>query len=667
MIEIEGPDGVIYEFPAGTDDATMQRAMQQVYGAPQAPEQAPALQQFGPGMPEGQGFGNNLMQAVGQGGLFGFGDEVSARLNAMTGYDARTGSYGNWGTTYADQLAAVRGQQDQFAEAHPVVSTGAEIAGGVASSLAGGAALGLKAAPSLLGRIGQGAAVGAGEGALYGYGSGEGGVGDRLAEAGQGALFGGAVGAAAPAVIAGVGAALDPVTGTLASMRSGASPTRASQAIDTALQRSGRSVQQIDDAIRAAQAAGQPYTLADALGYSGQRALSGAVRTPGEARQQIVEFLASRQSGQGLRINNMLDDALNAPRGGVTGFAGQTAAQADEALRAARSAQAGTLYDAARQGAGPVDVRGVIAALDDRLGPISAAPVSGDGIDAAFSQIRNRLAVPDAKLPEGATAVELSDFNRVLGVKQDVQDMIGKAVRAGENNRARELGEIVRQLDSALEASSGGYRAANDTFKRASQVIDQIPAGQAAAGRGRFEDVNQAYAALSPEQQAAFRVGMSDKLMQNIDAAADGADKARPLSGTGMREKLEVMADDPQALADFLRRENDMFATRNAAVGGSATAQNLADSEAMSSEALGVIGNLLTGRFGAAASGAINKGVNALSGRNTATRDLIAQLLVSGDINAALAPALSASQRRAMSSAVVEALARASERGLTTP
>lgn len=35
MIEIEGPDGVIYEFPEGTSEETMRTAMQGVYGAPQ--------------------------------------------------------------------------------------------------------------------------------------------------------------------------------------------------------------------------------------------------------------------------------------------------------------------------------------------------------------------------------------------------------------------------------------------------------------------------------------------------------------------------------------------------------------------------------------------------------------------------------------------------------
>lgn len=67
MIEIEGPDGIIYEFPAGTDDATIKTAMGKVYGAPQqqtvpaAPEivggviMPPAYDQQGPAQPASMG------------------------------------------------------------------------------------------------------------------------------------------------------------------------------------------------------------------------------------------------------------------------------------------------------------------------------------------------------------------------------------------------------------------------------------------------------------------------------------------------------------------------------------------------------------------------------------------------------------------------------------
>lgn len=198
VIEVEGPEGTIYEFPAGTDDATIKAALQKAYGAPAT----------------GQGFGNNVAQAAGDGLFFGFGDEVSARLNAMTGYDASTGSYGNWGTTYADQLAAVRGQERQFREEHPVISTVAEVGGG----LIGPAKLGtgfIRNGATGLSRIGRSGLVGAATAAGYGFGEGEAGTSNRATQAAVSAPLG-AIGGAA---IGGLGEGFSAAIGALRSRR----------------------------------------------------------------------------------------------------------------------------------------------------------------------------------------------------------------------------------------------------------------------------------------------------------------------------------------------------------------------------------------------------------------------------------------------------------------
>ncbi|MFC0339780.1 hypothetical protein [Paracoccus niistensis] len=198
FIEVEGPEGTIYEFPAGTDDATIKAALQKVYGAPTA----------------GQGFGNNVAQAAGDGLFFGFGDEISARLNAITGYDAKTGAYGNWGTTYADQLDAVRGQERQFREEHPVISTAAELGG----SLIGPAKLGtgfIRNGATGLARIGRSGLVGAATAAGYGFGEGEGGASNRVTQAAVSAPLG-AIGGAA---IGGLGEGFSAAIGALRSRR----------------------------------------------------------------------------------------------------------------------------------------------------------------------------------------------------------------------------------------------------------------------------------------------------------------------------------------------------------------------------------------------------------------------------------------------------------------
>lgn len=221
MIEIEGPDGTIYEFPEGTDEGTMRTAMQKVYGAPQSTPEAVAVpddvrarwaaakngtltaspeslaQHAAANGMTGQGFGNNLAQMAGDGLLAGFGDEVSARLNALTGYDARSGTYGN-DTTYADQLAAVRGQEEQFRADHPVTATVAEIGGALIPAATG---VGMAARGGTLGAQAlRGAGAGAAMGGLYGFGEGEGGIQDRMTDGLIGAAAGGVLGGALPAV-----------------------------------------------------------------------------------------------------------------------------------------------------------------------------------------------------------------------------------------------------------------------------------------------------------------------------------------------------------------------------------------------------------------------------------------------------------------------------------
>lgn len=605
-------------------------------------------------------------QGLGQGISFGTMDEAVGAIYGLTG----PGSYAD-NRDYA--LASMRSDLASARENYPVTAYGSEIVGGAASSIGAAAGLGLTAAPTLGGRAVQGAAIGGIEGGLYGFGAGEGGAGDRAASAGRGALFGGALGAAAPYAIEGVRQGFDKaVGGPLASMRSAPSAVRASRAVQSAVERSGRTPAQIAEELAAARSAGQgQYAIADATGYSGQRMLSGATRTPGSARQEIVDYLVNRQGGQARRLGGALDDALNAPANPMnlpidptqrapTDFRGMTAQQAEAQLRGARGARAAVEYPAAAAGARPVDVRGVLSALDDRLGPMAEADIAGDGIDAAFSQIRNRLA---GTMADGSSPAELSDYRRVLGVKQDLQDMIGTAQRAGQGNKVAQLTGIVRELDAALEQSSAGYRQANDNFARASRTIEQVDAGRAATSpRARTGDVQRSYAGMTPDEQAAFRAGYSDPLMGRMEGAAPGVNKARPLMDDASQAELGMMAHNPQELRDFIRREDDMFRTGNAAMGGSMTADNLADVADVAAFNSNAIVNLLTGRWGAAATQLGDTAINAMMGRNTATREQIARLLLSGDIDAALAPAVQRALTNGRQSAVVEALMRSMER-----
>lgn len=126
--------------------------------------------------------------------------------------------------------------------------------------------------------------------------------------------------------------------------------------------------------------------IADALGNPGQRMLSGIARQPGNARTEITDFLTNRQTDQGRRIAGALDTGFNDPVN-----VGRTAQQVRGGIETARDAAASQQYGAARANAGAVDVRPVIAAIDDTLGPMQGMGVQGDGVDKILSGYRSRI------------------------------------------------------------------------------------------------------------------------------------------------------------------------------------------------------------------------------------------------------------------------------------
>lgn len=676
-MNVEIPGVGVVEFPEGMTQEQIAAALQQ-YRAPQKPEpigiasgaaydpetglapwapkgvainpetgQAEDLTLPNANVPTGRGAA--FVLGGGQGATFGLADEATAPILAATR---------GTGTDY--ELARMREAIRRGQNESPGAYYGGMIPASVATSMGVGSALGLgKAGLGMGGRVIQGVGQGAAEGAAFGFGSGEG-MEDRTQKALQYGSIGGIIGGAAPLAVTGARNLADAaLAGPVAAMRSAPSQSRAGAAIVRALESTGKTADEVAAATEAAAREGQPeFAAVDVLGRQGARLLGSVARTTPEASEAIQTAMMSRQASQGERLGRIISGALQAP---------ETAAARQAALTKARDDAADVAYSAARADAGPVDVRGAIAAIDDRIGPMQGSGVTGDGIDAALSKYRARLAAqPGGPAFKGASSVELSDFDRVLGVKRDVQDAIGAAVRAGRNNEARELGKLVSQLDQALEASSPSYRAANDEFAKASRVIDQIEAGKASATpRARQEDVIATYQGLTPDQQAAFRVGRADAQLGRIGAAAEGANKARPLTSGKAQSELPAMAQDAELLRRQLARENQMFATGSKVLGGSETAERLADDALLSQDAMGVIGNLLSGNVKGAAGKLGIKALSAAQGQNAATRQLIAQALLSQDVRPAIAQAIAQQQRATKQNKVVEALLRASPRLLS--
>lgn len=625
-----------------------------------------------PNVPQGRGAA--LAMGAGQGLGFGGFDEAVAGAGSL------------FGNGYDYELARMREADRRAQQDHPGAYYSGLIPGAVASSVGAGKFLGVNpVGKTATGTLARGAGIGGTEGAIFGGLSGEGGN-DRAKEAIRGGLIGAGVGMAAPPAVymatKGARVAGDVLGGGIDAAFGRANADRAGRAVVDTVKKSKKNMDEISAYLHAAAREGQPEArLMDATGKAGQRRASGIVRTGGDGAEELAQFLERRQLGQADRVGGFVEDAFGFngkgtgqtlpidPRNPVPLSSSQilagpqrSAAQTTDALTAARGSAADRAYGAAREGAAPVDVRGALAAIDDRIGGMSGSGVTGDGIDAKLARYRDRLAAPSGKLEPGVSARELSDFDRVLGVKQAVQDDIGAAVRAGRNNEARELGKLVKELDSALESSSGPYRAANDGFREASGVIGAVDEGTHMAARGRATDNVQRFGGMPRDQQSAARIGYGDNLLGRIEAAtAPTSNKAKVLQSPKRDAEAAAMALDPALYGRRLSRENDMWQTQNRALGGSLTADNLSDvaDGGMIADAGRALKSGLSGNFGNALGTVGARVAQAAGGQNEATRSIIAKMLMSSEPEKVLAKALRKESMSQGRKRILESLTRA--------
>jgi hypothetical protein len=496
-----------------------------------------------------------------------------------------------------------------------IAGSAAELLGGgvAGAGLArGGVTTGrfLSAQPGLLGRTASSAADAAALGGVAGFNEGNG-LNERMTNAGSGALIGGAIGGVMPVAGMVTKAVASPFISNIMAQLDPEGFAR--RQVARAFTESGRPVSDVvGDVVQAGNEGQGVYTVADALGNSGQRMLSSVARAPGAGRTAAVDALEARQGTQGRRVSNALAEGFETP---------QTAAQTEARMTSARDAVADAEYGAVRADARPVDLGATIAHIDNITGPPSPH-VANDSVEQVLGTFRNRM----SRLFEGGED-NLANFEAVQRVRGDLSDAIQKARRAGEGNKARLLGQVMNRLDNAMEAASEGHRAANRNFAQASRDIEAVQAGREAATQGRTEDTIPRYQALTPEGQAAFRSGYVDPLIANTQGAAFGVNKARPLLNDAFAAEAEAMAPGNALLQRRLGREQRMFETRAQALGGSKTADNLADADALGIDP-SVVGHVLSGNYGAAAKSLIAAGSNAVTGNTPAVREAVGNLLL---------------------------------------
>jgi hypothetical protein len=612
MIEVELPDGRVVEI--NTTDPKVAAQAAQRFLASSAPKpdkyQQAAVEERDALKAKGIDTGAGLTRRLAQGATFNTADEILAGLTTPLEMIKRGTFSPREGYNYA------KAREDLIMDAARkntgALGTVAEIGGGVGSGLAAAGA-GLTFGRALAPNAGLGARSlasagdAAGMGALAGAGEGNS-IGERFNNALMGGGIGGAVGGFAPGAVALGGAALSPV---ISNIRARTNPEGfARTQVARGVVESGQAPVDLARSVGQAAQEGQGmFTLADAMGNAGQRMLSTTTRAPGAARTDVVEFLNQRQAGQGRRVAGSLAEGFQSP---------QTAAQTEARLTAQRATDADAAYDAVRTGAGRVDVVPALNNLDRNIGtaPGQTLTAANDSVEAILRPFRERL-----------SRVNPDDFDAVQRIRFDMADAAQNARQSGYGNRARLIGQAMRELDASMETASRGYRQANANFAQASRDIEAVGQGRDAAMRGRTEDIIPQFQGLQPRGQQAFRAGYVDPLIQQTQGAAFGANKARPLINDAFADEAAAMAPGNPLMQRRIGRENTMFETRNAALGNSKTAENLADDAAMGIDPT-LVGQLLSGNWGGALRSALGAGQNMLSGNTPQVREQVARILL---------------------------------------
>ena len=584
-------------------------------------------------------------QPVGMGGYTGrvgmgipWSDEIQAA--ALTPFEmARRGTINPVeGYNYAKARENLLNEQTR-ANTAGVGGAAAEVAGGLATGagvLGGGTRLGAatiggRTIPASAVNYGVNLGKAAGFGAVTGFGEG-----DSLEDRAKHALIGGTVGTALGAALPAVAPAFG-VASRFMQMPRLRDPERiATEQIAKVARDAGVPMDELGNRLAAARAAGQPdYTIADALGKEAQRKLAAIAKVPGPARDAITEALVARDLNMPQRIGDTVGRKMGAPN---------TAQEASEALIQSASENASPLYRQAEQ----------VPTWNETIQRIIDDPVSQQGLRHGVELQRLRSLGTDR--PFSPTDAQITGFNEagdpiITGVpnaqtlhtlKVGLDRMIEGEINPQTHRltaRGQAIDGVRRRLLEQMDIENPMYREARQAYGGPMQVNTAVQFGQQMPTTGRAADNIRHFEQMPATAQQGVRIGVADKVRGDLERTGNIPTYLREKSQKGQQELEALSPYGPATLREMLAREEQMQRTSRQALGGSQTAENLADMAQApgGAEVLGLFGNVASGNVMGALRGSAELAKRIGSGENEAQRSAIARALLANEPDAVAA------------------------------
>ena len=517
------------------------------------------------------GVGSNILEGL----TFGSGDELTSKIGQLSGI-SNPMSEMITGNTLQDQS---RIQREQFQKNNPWTARGLEFGGNMAGSAAMLAAL-PEAVTGAIGSLplwGQGTIYGGLFGGLSGAGHSE--EGQKTLGTGIGALTGGVLGGlTAPLIPMAVNAInkgiVTPASRALDYLKGIVNPSEASQAVSEApLNMSKASqkavLQALEDSGLSIQAAKQKLA-----NMSPQVSSQTVLADLGDPLAQTAQFAASNSMAARQQFKNVLEQRAKDSLSTITEPALKKLVGTDaNAIMAAKS-----VYQAGKQAAAPLysQVDSAMVPIDENVMSVMSKPLAQTAFKRAIIMMRN-----DPNIPAGTAIPTLEDLQlggqvplRALDyVNRTLNDISGKAIRAGENNSARIATGLGNQLTDHLDSQFPFYAQARQTIGDAKSFQDAIKLGQTIL-KSDAVGLSDELAGLNATDKKGAMIGAYQAIRDKLAGTGITGNEANKLSSTLIRERLGNAAKNPKDLQEFtsvLDDVSNMFNTKNVIIGGSPT------------------------------------------------------------------------------------------------
>lgn len=164
------------------------------------------------------------------------------------------------------------------------------------------------------------------------------------------------------------------------------------------------------------------------------------------------------------------------------------------------------------------------------------------------------------------------------GARQVVDDIIGSAKRAGENNKARSYIDLKNKINNVIYDVAPTMKQADKTFAGFSALKNAQEEGLKFNQYRNGEEVKRAFSKLSDGEKEAYKIGVKDYLMDKVAKASD-RNPAKTIFGNQLeREKLKAVFNNPKEFNNFGKKLYDeirVFDVKQRIVGGSRTDFNI--------------------------------------------------------------------------------------------